>query len=270
MQCIRTWAGRAAVATACVACSSTDRDPGFTAEPANGGTTSGGGAGGAGVRYSPVGTGGAASVAGMGGAVAAAGGAVAAAGGLNGIAGAARHFESLGAEIVPVQLPELEAALHAFATIFHAEAAHAHQGGYPEHADDYGPHFAEMVSIGRSITGADYAAAHAERLAFTGRLRRFLEGIDALLCPAAMTPAPPAAAIAHAPANFYHMGPSLAFTAPYTLAGVPALTVPCGFADPGVPLVFQLVGAPFTEAQLLRLARAYEASTDVHTQHPVP
>jgi aspartyl-tRNA(Asn)/glutamyl-tRNA(Gln) amidotransferase subunit A len=47
------------------------------------------------------------------------------------------------------------------------------------------------------------------------------------------------------------------FTWPFNMTGQPAMTVPCGFAD-GVPVGLQIVGRPFDEATVLRVARAYE------------
>jgi aspartyl-tRNA(Asn)/glutamyl-tRNA(Gln) amidotransferase subunit A len=59
-------------------------------------------------------------------------------------------------------------------------------------------------------------------------------------------------------------------TAPFNYLGLPALAVPCGFTDNGLPTSFQLAGRPFAEATLLRVAHAYECVTDWHTRVPVP
>jgi Asp-tRNA(Asn)/Glu-tRNA(Gln) amidotransferase A subunit family amidase len=55
-------------------------------------------------------------------------------------------------------------------------------------------------------------------------------------------------------------GPSRAITylIPANVTGQPAITVPCGFSHDGLPIGFQLMGRPFEEARLFRLARAYE------------
>lgn len=57
-------------------------------------------------------------------------------------------------------------------------------------------------------------------------------------------------------------------TIPVSLAGVPALSVPCGFAD-GLPVGLQIIGKAFDEATVLRVAHAFEQQTDVHKQRPV-
>jgi aspartyl-tRNA(Asn)/glutamyl-tRNA(Gln) amidotransferase subunit A len=58
------------------------------------------------------------------------------------------------------------------------------------------------------------------------------------------------------------------FQAPFNLAGVPALSVPCGFSADGLPLALQLAGKPFDEATVLRAGYAYQQATDWHRRHP--
>jgi aspartyl-tRNA(Asn)/glutamyl-tRNA(Gln) amidotransferase subunit A len=58
-------------------------------------------------------------------------------------------------------------------------------------------------------------------------------------------------------------------TAGFNYLGLPALSVPCGFTENGLPTSFQLVGRPFSEATLLRVAQAHESATDWHRRSPV-
>jgi aspartyl-tRNA(Asn)/glutamyl-tRNA(Gln) amidotransferase subunit A len=64
------------------------------------------------------------------------------------------------------------------------------------------------------------------------------------------------------------IGKMVPCTAPFNYLGVPALAVPCGFTKNGLPASFQLVGRPFAEALLLRVAATYEALTDWHERLP--
>ena len=58
------------------------------------------------------------------------------------------------------------------------------------------------------------------------------------------------------------------YTQPFNLTGFPAISVPCGFTSAGMPIGSQLVAKPFEEGTLLRLAHAYEQSTDWHKRAP--
>ena len=57
--------------------------------------------------------------------------------------------------------------------------------------------------------------------------------------------------------------------APFNLTGNPAIAVPTGFASTGLPLSMQIIGKPFDEVTVYRVARAYERATDWVDQHPV-
>jgi aspartyl-tRNA(Asn)/glutamyl-tRNA(Gln) amidotransferase subunit A len=58
------------------------------------------------------------------------------------------------------------------------------------------------------------------------------------------------------------------FTRLFNLTGHPAIAVPSGFSGDGLPYSLQLVGRPFDEATILRLAHAYEGATEWHTRRP--
>jgi aspartyl-tRNA(Asn)/glutamyl-tRNA(Gln) amidotransferase subunit A len=57
-------------------------------------------------------------------------------------------------------------------------------------------------------------------------------------------------------------------TLPVNVAGLPGISIPCGFDSKGLPIGLQLIGKPFDEATLLRAAYTYEQSTDWHTRRP--
>ncbi len=58
------------------------------------------------------------------------------------------------------------------------------------------------------------------------------------------------------------------FTISINIAGLPALSLPCGLSGSGLPIGLQLIGKPFDEGTLLRAAHAYEQSTEWHTRKP--
>jgi aspartyl-tRNA(Asn)/glutamyl-tRNA(Gln) amidotransferase subunit A len=59
------------------------------------------------------------------------------------------------------------------------------------------------------------------------------------------------------------------FTISVNLAGVPAIALPCGFSQAGLPIGLQIIGRPFEEAKLLQAAYAYEQSTQWRMKKPV-
>jgi aspartyl-tRNA(Asn)/glutamyl-tRNA(Gln) amidotransferase subunit A len=58
------------------------------------------------------------------------------------------------------------------------------------------------------------------------------------------------------------------FTCPFNLTGQPAISLPCGFSKDGLPIGLQIVGRPFDEPTLLRIAHAYEQATKWHLRRP--
>src|SRR5690606_2672200 len=87
---------------------------------------------------------------------------------------------------------------------------------------------------------------------------------DILISPTAPTPAFRLGSQTNDPLTMYLND---ICTIPVSLAGIPAISVPCGFAD-GLPIGLQMMGKPFDEATVLRAAHAYEQSTEYHRQRP--
>ena len=96
------------------------------------------------------------------------------------------------------------------------------------------------------------------------------EDIDVLITPTTAFPAPELgqARIAIDGREVPVRGTLGRFTAPFSFVGLPAISVPCGFSDTGMPIGLQLAGRPFDELTVLRAAHAYEQATDWHTRRP--
>jgi aspartyl-tRNA(Asn)/glutamyl-tRNA(Gln) amidotransferase subunit A len=58
------------------------------------------------------------------------------------------------------------------------------------------------------------------------------------------------------------------YTIGANLAGIPGMSIPCGFTKSGMPIGLQILAAPFEEAKMLRIGRMYENFTDWHTRRP--
>ncbi len=182
---------------------------------------------------------------------------------------AGRELEKLGAELVPVDLMAVLGTAPFWGAVVAAEAAVAHEGLYPEQADDYGPVFRGLLDASSEISGAIVTQARLAAAQATATFNTALTNVDALLCPAAPLPAmplaefPPTAVLPpEAVAAF------VGFTAPMNFSGHPTITVPCGFSSENLPVGMQLVGAHKAEATIIRIAHAYEQATEWHTMHP--
>jgi len=129
-----------------------------------------------------------------------------------------------------------------------------------------------MLEFGELIPGTRYELAHRARRVIAAGVRNTFraEHLDALASP---TLPLPSVKLEHMVVDFLAGGqgvdlsPMLRHGIVANVTGLPALTVPCGFAS-GLPVGLQLVGHPFAEASLFTIARAYEAATSWHCRRP--
>ena len=173
-----------------------------------------------------------------------------------------------GAEIVEVQLPDVDAYVSAWPTLCSAEAVGAHAATYPSQRDAYGPWFRGWLDMGAKVTGADYARANNLRAACTGHLRRVFAEIDVLVCPSMSAP-PHVVTPEMLYGSYGARDPKFQrFTVPFDYNGAPTLSVPCGMNSEGLPLSIQFVGKHLTEPLLCQVGHAYESTTPWHNLNP--
>lgn len=179
-------------------------------------------------------------------------------------------LEDLGAEIVEVQLPNLDPYVAAWPVLCSAEAVVAHGATYPSRRDDYGPWFQAFLDKGAEVTGVEYARANKLRAACTGYLQRMFEQVDLLACPSVSSPPHPVI-----PEQLYGLilekrAPVFQrFTVPFDYNGAPTLSVPCGLNSEGLPLSLQFAGKHLSEPLLCRVGHTYEQATEWHRMHPI-
>jgi len=176
---------------------------------------------------------------------------------------AARVLQEAGAEvIVDVDIPR--PTLDLYRTIQRPEAtlAHMQRGWYPARAEAYGENTRRHLSEGQQISAVDYLRAQDERRRFASAVRSVLQRVDTLALPTLPLPAVPAdmenITVDGMPVSL------LDLTLPFNLAQLPAISFPCGFTKSGLPLGLQVVGKPFEETTILRVAHAYQQLTDWH------
>ena len=181
----------------------------------------------------------------------------------------ARLLESMGARLVPVEMPDTLPFSRAWGVLCSAEAAAAHRDTYPSRADEYGPWFRGWLEKGHGYTAVDYARANRERLACNGILNGVFEDIDVLVCPSMTTP--PGRVT---PEELYGpMGEDEwtwgRFTIPYDFNGAPTISLPAGLNSANLPLSIQFVGKHLSEPLLVQIGDAYERATQHNLRPPV-
>lgn len=127
------------------------------------------------------------------------------------------------------------------------------------------------LKAGLQIPANDYLKAMRVRTLMKDAFREMLADVDILLAPTRLGPAPeisqPLDRLGRA-AGARPKDPGFTALIPAgNLAGLPALSLPCGFAD-GMPIAIQLVGRPFSENVLLKVGREFQARTDFHKRRP--
>jgi aspartyl-tRNA(Asn)/glutamyl-tRNA(Gln) amidotransferase subunit A len=202
---------------------------------------------------------------------------------------AVAHLEKLGARIVEVSLPHTEYAVAAYYIIATAEASAnlarfdgIRYGARVDGADPvelysktrgagFGPEVKRRILLGTYVLSSGYYDAYYLRAQKVRTLvrRDFLnafEKVDAIVTPTTPTAAFPAGEKSGDPLQMYL---SDIFTISCNLAGICGLSLPCGFTqNPKLPIGLQLLGKPLGEETILRLAHAYEQSTDWHKEKP--
>jgi amidase len=180
---------------------------------------------------------------------------------------ALKELTGLGLQPIEVVVPAIDAdfMINTWSTLCASDAADAHRETWPARADEYGP-FRQWLEFADTKSGADYAAAHATRLEYAGKIAALFEEIDLLACPAMPYAAPPIDDDALPLPDGNLVRPR--FTYPFNFSNSPTLTLPCGFTSDDLPIALQLVGPHFSEETLLRVGHAFEQSTVWHSRVP--
>jgi aspartyl-tRNA(Asn)/glutamyl-tRNA(Gln) amidotransferase subunit A len=180
------------------------------------------------------------------------------------------ELKGLGAELVEVAIPDLDHLLEVFFSIVVPEAASFHMESFAEKSHLYQPDVRDLLEQGQLALATTYIHAQRSRAVIRDGIRRAFESIDVLV-----TPGLPVTA-AQAGQATYRIGDHdeplfrahARFNCPFNLSGLPAATIPCGFAPNGMPIGIQIVGKPFDEATTLRVADAFQRATDWHKRRP--
>lgn len=177
---------------------------------------------------------------------------------------ALRVLQNNGARVKEVSLPLVQETEDAGNQIAWAEAAHYHQhaGWYPAHAAEYGEDVSSRLEMGTKVLAVAYMQALELREQFIAALHLILEdeNLDALVVPTTPITATHIGeeSVTIRGASHFTRALLLRLNRPANLAGVPAISVPCGLTESGLPVGLQFIGAVTDEALLLELASNFE------------
>ncbi len=181
-------------------------------------------------------------------------------------------FEAVGARLVEVRIPAIEWLAELSRAVVYSEATALHASRLRRHAASYTPQVRLRASLGLAIPSTLHLEALQSRLDLVEEIHREVFS----RCDVLMTPTLPIRVPRRdetdvgAGADLWPiLGRLVRCTAPFNYLGLPALSMPAGFDDRGLPIGMHLVAAPFAETTLLRAAAVHELSADryssVHT-----
>jgi aspartyl-tRNA(Asn)/glutamyl-tRNA(Gln) amidotransferase subunit A len=185
---------------------------------------------------------------------------------------AAGVLARLGADVEEVSLPMLPSAGAAFMALCDSEGAARHLPWLRARPLDYDQGTRRRLLAAALLPAALVQKAQQARALVRRQILDALGDHDVLLAPTSHRPAPtiagftaPITSKAEAASRFFTRR---SFTTPAALAGTPALAVPCGFSQAGLPLSLQIIGRPFDDATVLRVGHAYEQATEWWQRRP--
>jgi aspartyl-tRNA(Asn)/glutamyl-tRNA(Gln) amidotransferase subunit A len=136
--------------------------------------------------------------------------------------------------------------------------------------EGFGAEVKRRIMLGTYALSAGYYEAYYKKAQQVRTLIRqdfdqAFQQVDVLVAPTAPTPAFKIGEKTDDPLQMYL---SDVFTVPVNMAGIPGISIPCGFSSAGLPIGLQVIGRPFDEEMLLRVGHAFEQQTDYHRRKP--
>jgi aspartyl-tRNA(Asn)/glutamyl-tRNA(Gln) amidotransferase subunit A len=173
-------------------------------------------------------------------------------------------MQELGAQVTEVKTVALSQFQACNRIIMGSESYAIHQKWLRERPQDYGDITRQRFLYGAMYSASDYINALRMRSKFTADFHALFNDVDVIVTASAHDPA--CRIDDQEACEFIY---SRQARAPFNVTGSPAIAVPAGFSQEGLPLGIQIVGAPYNEATVYRVGAAYEAATAWTAKHPV-
>jgi aspartyl-tRNA(Asn)/glutamyl-tRNA(Gln) amidotransferase subunit A len=176
---------------------------------------------------------------------------------------ACRVLEHLGAELVPLRLSPLDDYVDCGRLILQAEAFSIHEPWLRTHIGDYGQRGRTRLLPGAFLSAADYIHAQQLRTVLVREFTAAMAAVDAAVCISSLELPCTIDDEAEVDRTYDRQART-----PFNLTGTPAISVPMGFSESGLPMGLQVLGKSFDEAMVYRIAQSFEGATDWHLRRP--
>ena len=178
-------------------------------------------------------------------------------------------LERLGCTIRELHLDILQEASRIGPVISKSEGASYHHDWIKYRFDDYGSWCQEFLAEGMKISAVQYLRALETGRTITAKIEEIMEEVDIIIGPTTPIPAPridqESVESGDPEARFQRLA---GFTQPHNVTGQPAISIPCGFTDYGLPIGLQIAGRWWEEQKVLNVAYALQLETRWHEHHP--
>ena len=173
-------------------------------------------------------------------------------------------FESIGCKVQEANVDWMREAALANKTMTQSDGAAVHRERLKEHPDWFGEDIRRRLEDGAKTTSTEYILARRAQAEVKKRCEHFFESYDFLITPTT----PIAAPTIEGHDAVEQAGRLTRFTAPFNLAGLPALSLPCGFTKEGLPIGLQIISRAWADAKVLNAGYAFEQATEWHKKFP--
>jgi aspartyl-tRNA(Asn)/glutamyl-tRNA(Gln) amidotransferase subunit A len=186
------------------------------------------------------------------------------------VAAALAVLEELGAVVEEVILPFNREAVQGWNAMAMAESLSVHEGHLRDNAEELSPDVNERLRLGQDLTAMDYIRSRQSQTKVRDEMAGVLAQTPVLAMPTTVIPPVPietgTTMVGDKEVTGWRVLGQLTRLACFT--GQPAITVPCGFTEDGLPIGLQLMGGWFEEPVLLQVADAFEQATEWHLRRP--
>ncbi len=166
-----------------------------------------------------------------------------------------------------VALPHAEEIIPAWSAICYAEASAYHESTLARRPEDFGDQVRGRLQVGLAVPAVQYLQAQRVRRMIITDFAALFERVDLLILPTLLAEASTLAA-ATASGSWLALRERIRSTAPFNVTGLPAVSVPCGFTDSGLPVGLQIAGPRFADRIVLAAAHVYEQAAGWWKRRP--